>query len=47
MNKEVLKFIDIAADKRTFHYFKYPIWIYDVDTDEILIYNKVSFDKKD
>ena len=42
--KEILKFGDI--EKRKFHYFKYPIGIYNVDIDKILISNKIYFYKK-
>ena len=36
-------FGDIGKDTRKFYYHKNQIWIDDVDTDKMLIINKLSF----
>ena len=46
MSKELLIFGDNAIDKCNFHHSKYLIDINNMDTDKILISNKVSFGKE-
>ena len=46
MGKKNIKFGDIEIQKRHFHQHKGPISIKNVDTDKIVVSNKVSFGKK-
>ena len=54
-NKQKLKelewwskiFGEIVIEKHKFHYSKNQIWIDDVDTDKMLISNRICFGEKD
>ena len=46
MEKTVIKFGDIEIEKQKFHQHKGPISIKNIDTNNIVISNKVSFCKK-
>ena len=46
MEKTVIKFGDIEIQKEKFHQNEGPILIKNVDTDKIVVSNKVPFDKK-
>ena len=43
--RKVIKFGDIEIHKQTFHQDKEAILIKNVDIDQIVIFNKVSFGK--
>ena len=43
MEKIVIKFDDIEIEKQKFHQHKGPISIKNIDIDEIVVSNKVSF----
>ena len=42
MGKEILTFVK----KQTFHCYKNPTFLEDVDTDNVLVSNKISFGEK-
>ena len=44
---KVIKFGGAETEKHKFHQHRNPILIYDIDINEILLPNKVSFGKKD
>ena len=46
MEKTIIKFGDIEIQKQTFHQHKGPVSIKNVDTDKIVVSNKVPFGKK-
>ena len=46
MEKTVIKSGDIEIQKEKFHQNEGPILIKNVDTDKIVVSNKVPFDKK-
>ena len=46
MEKTVIKFGDIEIQKEKFHQNEGPILIKNVETDNIVVSNKVPFDKK-
>lgn len=46
MKNEILVFADIVIDKHKFHYHKNPILVDNLDTDNILITNMISFGKR-
>ena len=45
MNKEIIEFGNTEIEKQIFHSYKNPIFINDVDIDNILISNKTSSGK--
>ena len=46
MEKTTIKFGDIEIEKQKFHQHKIPISIKNIDINEIVVSNKVSFGKK-
>ena len=46
MEKSIIKFGDIEIEKEKFHQNKRPISIKNIDINEIVVSNKVSFGKK-
>ena len=46
MEKTIIKFDDIKIPKQKFHQHKRPISIKNVDSDKIVVSNKVPFGKK-
>ena len=46
MGKEIITFGDIKIENHKFHQHKNPIFIYDVDIDNIVIYSKFPFGKE-
>ena len=46
MNKKIITFYDIEAEKHKFSFSKYPININNFYADEIIINSKISFSKK-
>ena len=47
MKKIIIKFGDNEIKKQIFHQYKIPISIKNIDTNKIVVSNKVSFGKKD
>ena len=47
MKKTIIKFGDFEIKKQNSHQHKRPISIKSIDINEILVSNKVSFEKKD
>ena len=47
MDKKFIKFDDTEIEKYKFHQYKRPISIDNIDFDEIVVSNEISFDKKD
>ena len=46
MDKEIIMFDDTEIEKYKFYRHKRPILIHDIDINETVVSNKVSFDKK-
>ena len=46
MAKEIITFGDIETEKESFHSHKNPISRYDVNSNRIVISNKVTFGRK-
>ena len=46
MDKKVIKFDNNEIEKYTFHQYKTPILINNIDICKIVVSNKVSFGKK-
>ena len=46
MEKTIMKFGDIEIEKQNFHQPKRPISIKNIDINEIVVSNKVSFGKR-
>ena len=46
MSKEIITFGDIEIEKRKLHCYKNPIFLKDVDIDNMLISDKVSSSEK-
>lgn len=46
MNKDIITLGDNESKKRKFHYSNYPVSIKNLDVDNIIISNKVSFGEK-
>ena len=46
MEKTTIKFGDIEIEKQKFHQHKIPISIKNIDINEIVLSNKISFGKK-
>ena len=46
MEKTIIKFGNIVIQKQKFHQHKGPVSIKNVDIDQIVVSNKVSFGKK-
>ena len=47
MEKTLIKFGGIEIEKQKFHQYKRPISIKNIDINQIIVSNKVSFGKKD
>ena len=47
MDKKIIKFDDTEIEKYKFHQHKRPIRKDNIDFNKIVVYNKISFDKKD
>ena len=46
MNRKTLKFGDTEIEKHKFYQHKSPILSNNIDINEIVVSNKISFDKK-
>ena len=46
MEKTIIKFDDTEIEKQTFHQYKRPISIKNIDNNKIVVSNKVSFGEK-
>ena len=46
MGKEILMFGDIETEKNTFYHDKSPVPLRHIDTEKVLVSNKISFGKK-
>ena len=46
MGKEILMFGDIEIEKNTFYHDKSPVPLRHIDTEKVLVSNKISFGKK-
>ena len=46
MGKEILTFDEIEIEKNKFYHHKSPIFVKDVDTENVLICNKIFSGKK-
>ena len=46
MENKIIEFGDIEIKKQNFHQHKIPIPIKNIDVNKIVVFNKVSFDKK-
>ena len=46
MGKEILTFGDISIEKNKSYCHKTPIFLRDVDIEKVLVFNKISFVKK-
>ena len=46
MGEEILIFHDIDMEKNKFYRHKSPTFVEDVDTEKVLVYNKISSGEK-
>ena len=46
MSKEIFTFSNIEIEKNKFCHHKTPTFLGDVDTEKVLVSNKISFDEK-
>ena len=46
MGTEILTFDNIEIEKNNFYHHKIPAPIRDVDIEEVLVFNKISFPEK-
>ena len=46
MNKKIIKFNDTEIEEYKFHQYKSPIWINNIDINEIVVSNKFPFGKQ-
>ena len=46
MRKEILTLGDIKIEKNKFYHNKTPMFLKDVDTEKVLVSNKISFGEK-
>ena len=47
MDKRIIKFDETEIEKYQFHQYKSPVPVNDIDTNKIVVYNKIPFDKQD
>ena len=46
MDKKIIKFADTEIEEFKFHQYKIPISLNDIDINEIIVSNEISFDDK-
>ena len=46
MGKEIFTFWDIEVKKNKFYHNKIPVPLRDVETENVLVFNKIAFDEK-
>ena len=47
MDKRIIKFDETEIEKYQFHQYKSPVSVNDIDTNKIVVYNKIPFGKQD
>ena len=47
MDKRIIKFDETEIEKYQFHQYKSPVSVNDIDTNKIVLYNKIPFGKQD